>query len=73
MKYELINTIVLSEVTIDENLYSAGIELYIKPTDGVAPEFCKSITVESNNKQTGFEVDEQRAKEISIFMENINL
>ncbi len=72
MKYELTNSIVLSEVTIDENTYSVGIELYIHPTDGIAPDFTKTITVESNNKQTGFEVDEQRTNAINSYISEIN-
>lgn len=72
MKYELINTIVLSETMINDSEYSVGIELYIHPTDEIAPDFTKTITVVSNNSQTGFEVDAQREQEISIFIENIN-
>lgn len=72
MKYELINSIVLSETVINENEYSVGIELYLHPTDGIAPDFNKTITVISDNKQTGFEVEKQREQEISIFIENIN-
>jgi len=72
MKYELTNSVVLSETVINENEYSVDIELYIHPTDGIAPDFHKTITVVSDNKQTGFEVDAQREQEISIFIENIN-
>jgi hypothetical protein len=72
MKYEVISSQVLSEVAIDENLYSVEIGLYIHPIDGIAPDFNKNITVVSNNKQTGYEVDAQRKQEISIFMETLN-
>jgi len=72
MKYELTNSVVLSETVINESEYSVDIELYIHPTDGIAPDFSKTITVVSDNKQTGYEVDVQREQEISIFVENIN-
>lgn len=72
MKYELINTILRPEVVIDENSYSVGIELNIHPTDNVADDFWKVIEVVSNNSQTGFEVDEQRAKAIEDYINQIN-
>lgn len=61
------------EKIIDENSYSVEITLGLESVDGVVPPFSKSITVISNNSQTGFEVDAQRELEISNYMKEINL
>lgn len=60
------------EKVIDENSYSIEITLGLESVDGVVPPFSKSITVISNNSQTGFEVDAQRELEISNYMKEIN-
>jgi len=60
------------EKIIDENSYSVEITLGLESVDGVVPPFSKSITVISNNSQTGFEVDAQRELEISNYMKEIN-
>jgi len=72
MKYELKFTEIGTEVTLSESEYEVTITLVISPTDGVAPEFAKQIKVVSNNEQTGYEVDEQRAKDINSYISEIN-
>lgn len=72
MKYELTNSIVLSEVVIDNDNYSVDIELYIHPTDGIAPDFTKTIKVDSTNSMTGYEVDTQRTQAINSYISEIN-
>lgn len=88
MKYELIKTDISKEYPCtkdildeDENVigqeadtenYYVTITLGIKPTDGIAPEFSKDITVTSSNQLTGFQVDTEREQEINDYMESIN-
>jgi hypothetical protein len=86
MKYELIKTdisaerVVMQDIIEDDIIvgqeptdeYEVTITLGIRPTDGVAPEFSKDIIVRSNNHQTGFQVDSDRALEIDQFINNIN-
>lgn len=79
MKYELLATSYSAETTIlDEqgeptNDYSIIITIGIHPTDNIAPNFSKDITVISNNSQTGFQVDAQRLTAINDFITEINL
>jgi len=88
MKYELIKTTISPEYpmtidVLDENDVVIGQEadtenyyviltLGIKPTDNIAPEFSKDITVVSSNSLTGHEVDAQREQAVQDFMESIN-
>ena len=73
MKYEIEKTEIGKEVTLSEELYSIDITIYIKPTDNIAPVFTKVINVESNNNQTGFEVDQQRADAVNEYLILINI
>jgi len=73
MKYELIKHDYGVETPTDEQgNYSTTITLALHPTDGIAPDFSKDITVISNNNMTGYEVDAQRQAEIEAFMLKIN-
>jgi len=86
MKYELIKTDISAERTVMQDVvvddvvtgqeetdnYEVTITLGIHPTDGVAPDFSKDIIVRSNNSQTGFQVDIERAQAIEAFIDNIN-
>lgn len=71
-KYEILAINYSAETTLEENKYSCKITIGLRSTDGVAPDFSKDIEVVSDNKQTGFEVDEQRQKAIDEFVESIN-
>jgi hypothetical protein len=72
MKYELIKHDYGVETSSDEeNNYSITITLALHPTDGIAPDFSKDITVVSNNSMTGYEVDIQRQAEIAAYISNI--
>ena len=73
MKYEIINTYIGSEQTINDDVYKVVISIYLRTTDGVIESFFKEIEVESQNSQTGYEVDEQRETAISDFLTNLNL
>lgn len=73
MKYELIKKDILAERTIEEtDNYEVTITMGIHPTDGIAPNFSKDITVISSNAQTGFQVDDQREQAVTDFMASIN-
>lgn len=72
MKYELIDKQVRIEVPIDDETYSVDIFLSIKPDSDLVPSFVKVLTVISNNKQNGYEVDEQRELEINNYLSEIN-
>ena len=72
MKYELENFKVSTEVPIDEKTYSVDIHLSIKPDNDLVPSFLRTLTVISNNAQTGYEVDEQRTNEINSYISEIN-
>jgi len=82
-KYELIGTPILSNewdvYTTDENgnsvltdSYSVTITMAFHPTDGIAPDFTKSIVSTSTNPQTGTEVNAQRQQEVLDFIAYIN-
>jgi hypothetical protein len=73
MKYTLTSQWfgVESETDADGN-YSVVLTLNITPTDGIAPNFHKDITVTSNNSMTGFQVDAQREQAVTDFMAQIN-
>jgi len=72
MRYEHINTGYEPEISIDEDTYSINITIGLRATDGFIPNFSKTITVVSSNSQTGYEVDAQREKAITDFIEQIN-
>ena len=72
MKYTITNTQISSEVVIDADNYSADIIMDIQPKSDLLPLFSKTLTVVSNNKQTGFEVDDQRAEAIKDYLNQIN-
>jgi hypothetical protein len=72
MKYEKTGLGYGVETIIDENKYSINITIGLHPTDNIAPNFSIDIIVESDNSQTGYEVDEQRNKAIEDYLELIN-
>ena len=73
MKYELIKYDIGIESNTDEdNNYSVNITIGLHPTDGIAPDFSKDITVTSNNSQDGFQVDTQRLQAINDYIDLIN-
>jgi hypothetical protein len=73
MKYEKTALGYGVETIIDENKYSINITIGLHPTDNIAPNFSVDIIVESDNSQTGYEVDEQRNKAIEDYLNFINL
>ena len=72
MAYILADTQVRTEVPIDEETYSVDIHLSINSDNELIPSFTKVLTVISNNKQNGYEVDEQRTNEINSYISEIN-
>ena len=73
MKYEKINLGYGVEKIIDEDKYSINITIGLHPTDNIAPNFSVDIIVESNNSQTGYEVDTQRNDAVNEYLNLINL
>lgn len=74
MKYELIKYDIGIETNADEdNNYSVNITIGLHPTDGIAADFSRDITVQSNNSQDGFQVDAQRTQAINDYIALINL
>ena len=61
------------ETTIDANNYSIDITLPLITTDEVALKFSKTITVISDNSETGFEVDSARELAVENYLIEINL
>lgn len=57
---------IISQEPTDE--YEVDITLGIKYENDFIPPFSKTITVRSNNSQTGFEVDIQRQSAIETFL-----
>jgi hypothetical protein len=72
MKYELTKTDYSGETVINETEYSVNITLGLHPLDNFTPDFSKTITIVSNNSQTGFEVDTQRETAITSYLNTIN-
>lgn len=87
MKYTISQTDISSERVIMQNItdeqgniigqeptneYEVDITIGLKHLDNFIPPFSKTITVKSNNSQTGFEVDEQREQEIQNYITLIN-
>ena len=72
MKYEKINLGYGSETVIDVNKYSINITIWLHPTDNIAPNFSVDIIVESDNAQTGYEVDIQRNEAVNEYLRVIN-
>jgi len=57
----------------EQGNYSCTITIGIKSSSELIPPFSKDIIVESNNSQTGYEVDMQRKAEIESYISNINI
>ena len=73
MKYTLTSQWFGVESETDANgNYSVVLTLNITPTDGIAPNFHKDITVTSNNTQDGYSVDAQREQAVTDYMTSIN-
>lgn len=86
MKYELIKTDISTERVIFQEIigennetqkiptdeYEVDITIGLKHIDNFIPPFSKTITVKSNNSQTGFEVDIQRQQEVENYLNLIN-
>lgn len=73
MKYEKIGLGYGVETIIDAEKYSINITIGLHPTDNIAPNFSIDIIVESNNSQTGYEVDTQRNDAVNEYLNLINL
>ena len=56
----------------EQGNYSCIITIGIKPSSELIPPFSKDIIVQSNNSQTGFEVDTQRLKAVEDFIKELN-
>lgn len=57
---------------IPTNEYEVDITIGLKHIDNFIPEFSKTISIKSNNSQTGFEIDTQRQQEIQNYLNLIN-
>ncbi len=64
-----VETVTGQEPTDD---YEVTITMGIHPIDGIGADFSKDIVVTSNNSQTGFQVDIERAMAIEEYMQSIN-
>ena len=72
MRYEILETQISAETTLEDDKYSVLISLNVKDNNGLIPNFTKWITVESHQSQTGFEVDEQRQAVIDNYLTLLN-
>lgn len=87
MKYTILQTdisserVIMQDITDEQgniigqdptNEYEVDVTLCLKHEDNFIPPFSKTITVKSNNSQTGFEVDEQREQAIQDYLTQIN-
>lgn len=61
-----------SQVITPTNKYFVAITLTIQDTESMANPFTKSLTVTSNNLETGFEVNAARNKAINDYLDSIN-
>ena len=73
MRYEILETQIGAETSLEDDKYSVVIALSIKDNNNLIPNFQKWITVESNQSQTGFEVDAQRQKAIDDYLKELNV
>lgn len=60
------------EAVIDANEYSIDITLPLITNDELAFQFSKTISVVSQNSQTGYEVDTARATAVTNYLIEIN-
>jgi hypothetical protein len=60
------------EVVVDANEYSIDITLPLITNDELAFQFSKTISVVSQNSQTGYEVDTARAAAVANYLIQIN-
>ena len=60
------------ETVIDADNYSIDITLPLITNDALALNFSETITVISNNSETGFEVDTQRQTAVDNYLIEIN-
>lgn len=61
-----------SQVITPTNKYFVAITLTIQDTKSIANPFTASLTVVSNNLETGFEVNSARNKAINDYLDSIN-
>ena len=61
-----------TESVIDADEYSIDITLPLVTNDGLAFQFSKTISVVSQNSQTGYEVDAARATAVANYLIEIN-
>jgi hypothetical protein len=72
MRYEIIEQSVTAEIATTENKYKVTISVAIKDTECLIPNFSKYFEVESDNAQTGFEVDVQRQSVVNAYLSELN-
>lgn len=60
------------EAVVDANEYSIDITLPLVTNDELAFQFSKTISVVSQNSQTGYEVDTARAAAVADYLIQIN-
>ena len=71
MQDVIVDGIVVNQEPTDT--YDVTLTLQIHPTDGIAPDFSKTIDVNSHNNMTGFQVDEQRDLAVDNYLQAINM
>jgi hypothetical protein len=72
MRYEIIETQISAETTLENDKYSVLISLAVKDNNDLIPNFTKWITVESHQSKTGYEVDLQRETAINNYIAELN-
>lgn len=72
MKYNLISYNIGRESEKVDDKFNVDIEVMLQAEDDFIPPFPKTINVESNNSQTGFEVDKQRADAVMKYINEIS-
>lgn len=68
---EIIDDIETITGTEPTDSYEVTITMEIHPTDNVASNFSRDITVTSHNDMTGFQVDDQREQAVADYMQSI--
>lgn len=72
MRYEIIEQGITAEQETTENKYKVIISVAIKDNQGLIPNFTKHLEVESDNAQTGFQVDAQRQAVVDSYLTQLN-
>ena len=61
-----------AEIALNDEEYEVIVTVCIKEENDEIPFFSKPISVVSNNKMTGYEVDEQREQAVKKYIDSLN-